>query len=114
VERVEVEPLGLLCPYLADVFVWGEALEGLEPAAEVVGRDEVGEVTSKLVMGVVVVALDDRLPEGAVHTFDLPVGLWMPRFGQAMIDVVLSAGELEGMGVEDLTALQRQLDLGCG
>jgi hypothetical protein len=38
----------------------------------------------------------------------------MPRFGQAMIDVVLSAGELEGMGVEDLTALQRQLDLGCG
>jgi hypothetical protein len=76
-ERVEVEPLWLLCPYLADAFVWGEAFEDLEPTAEIVGRDEVGKVTSKLVMGVVMIALDDRLPEGAVCTFDLPVGLWI-------------------------------------
>jgi hypothetical protein len=149
VERIEVEPLGLLCPCLADVFIGGESLQDLEAAGENIGSDEVGEVTSKLVMGVVInrvqfgnrssapspggkvwqtyslnpdgqdygfqtgrglVTLDGRLLEGAVHAFDLPIGLWMPRLGQAMIDDVPGAGELEGMGAEALAALQRQPD----
>ena len=43
---VEDESIRLRCPCLADVFVRCEASEGLEPAAEVVGRDEVGEVAA--------------------------------------------------------------------
>ena len=58
-------------------------------------------------MGVVVVALDGGFLEGAVHAFDLAIGPRMPRLGQAMIDVVLGAGELEGVGAEELAALQR-------
>ena len=74
VEWSEVEPLRLFCPCLADVFVGSEALRGLGSAGEVIGGGEVGEVTSKLVMGVGVVALDGGLLEGVVHVFDLPVG----------------------------------------
>ena len=74
VEWIEVEPSRLFCPCLADVFVGSEALRGLGSAGEVIGGGEVGEVTSKLVMGVGVVALDGGLLEGVVHVFDLPVG----------------------------------------
>ena len=45
-ERIEVESFGLFCPAFADVFVGCEAFEGLQPAAEIVGIDEVGEVAS--------------------------------------------------------------------
>ena len=41
--------LGLLCPDFADVFVWGETLEGLEPTGEAVGRDKVVEVAARQV-----------------------------------------------------------------
>jgi hypothetical protein len=34
-------------------------------------------------------------------------GPWMLRFGQPMIDVILRAGQLEGMGSEDLASLHR-------
>jgi hypothetical protein len=54
VERIEVEPLGLPCPCLADVFIGGESLQDFEAAGENIGSDEVGEVTSKLVMGDVI------------------------------------------------------------
>jgi hypothetical protein len=69
VERIEVEPLGLPCPCLADVFIGGESLQDFggeslqdfEAAGENIGSDEVGEVTSKLVMGVVI-ALQLQVP----------------------------------------------------
>jgi hypothetical protein len=35
----------------------------------------------------------------------------MLRFGQPLIDVILRAGRLEGMGSEDLASLQRLFDV---
>jgi hypothetical protein len=46
------------CPSLADKLVGCETLEGLEPASEVVGADEVGEMGFELLVAVIVVALD--------------------------------------------------------
>ena len=45
-ERVEPESLGLFCPGLADELVRCEPPEGLEPASEVVGADEVARWAS--------------------------------------------------------------------
>ena len=58
----------------------------------------------QLVVGVVVVAPDGRVLEGAVHALDLTVRPGMARLGQAVIDVVLRTGELEGMSTEDLAS----------
>src|SRR6202047_3683410 len=71
---IEDEAIRLFCPCLADVFVGRQAFQGLEPAGEVVGRDEVGEMAAQLVVGFVVVAFDRRFLEGSVHALDLAVG----------------------------------------
>jgi hypothetical protein len=47
-----------LSPEFAEVFVWGEPFEGLEPSGEVVGPEEVGPVRFELLMGVVEGSLD--------------------------------------------------------
>ena len=59
---------------LADVLARREPFEGLETLGEVVGSHEVREVSSKLVMGFVVEALDGRVLDGAVHPQNLTVG----------------------------------------
>jgi hypothetical protein len=108
---IEVESGGLFCPDLADVFVGREALQGLQPASEVEGVNEVAEVAAQLIVGLVVEALDRRLLDGPVHPLDLAVGPGVLWLGQAMIDVGLCAGQLEGMGPEQLATLDGQLDL---
>jgi hypothetical protein len=110
VERVEPEALRLGYPVLADVLIGGEAAQGLEPSGEVVGGEEVAQVTPQLVMSVVVVAPDSGVLEGAVPPLDLSVRPGMARFGQAVIDVILGTGELERMCPEDLAACYRLLD----
>ena len=47
-------------PGFADGFVWCEAVEGLEPATEVVSGDKVGEVLPEVVVAVVMIALAIR------------------------------------------------------
>ncbi len=90
-----------LCePCFADGFVGREALEGLEPATEVVGGDEVGEVLPQLIMAVVMVTFDRRFLDGAVHPFDLTIRPRVPRFGQPVFDVEVRAGQFEGMAAE--------------
>ena len=42
-------------------------------------------------MAVIVTAFDGGVLNGAVHPFDLPVGPWMVRFGQPVLDAVLAA-----------------------
>ena len=111
-ERVERETFGLFCPESADVFVGGEALEGLQPFGEVVGADEVGEMASELHVRLVVEAFDGRLFDGAVHTLDLAIGPRMPGLGEAVVDTVLGASEFEGVSAEDLTPLEHGVDLG--
>ena len=65
-----------------------EALEGLEPCGEVVGRDEVREVLAQLVVGLAVEALDRRFLDRPVHPLDLTVGPGMLGLGSPVIDVV--------------------------
>src|SRR5271154_967907 len=89
----------------------GEAPEGFEPSGEVVGVDEVLQVGAQLVVGLVEAAFDSRVLDGAVHSFDLPVGPWMLGLCQAMIDVVLGAGVFEGVRPNQLSSLQGGLDV---
>ena len=49
-------------------------LEGLKPSCEIVSINEFGEVLFELGMIVVMEALDRRLLDRAVHSFDLPIG----------------------------------------
>jgi hypothetical protein len=81
-------------PCFTDGFVGGE---GLESAAEIVCGDEVVEVLPELVVAVVIIALDRRLLDGAVHPFDLPVGPRVFHLGQAVLDPVLVADPVEDM-----------------
>lgn len=93
--RIECKPFRLGCPDFADIFVWGQATEGLEAAAEVVGVDEVAEMGSQLGMAVVMVAFDRCLFDSPVHPLDLAVGPWMLHLGQTMLDAVFVADPIE-------------------
>jgi hypothetical protein len=70
---LELESFGLDCPLLADELVGREAFEGFEPASEIVGVEEVGEVTAQLVVVFVVVPFDSGLLDCSVHSLDLAV-----------------------------------------
>ena len=69
----------------------GEASESFEASGEVVSVDEITQVRSQLVVGLVEVAFDGRVLDGAVHSLDLSIGPSMLGLCQLMIDVVLSA-----------------------
>ena len=101
-ERIEPELFGLDCPSFADELVRGEALEGLQSAAEVVCSDEVGEMAARAAGGFVVVAFDGRFLDGPVHSLDLAVGPRMLRLGGAMFDAELGAGIFEGVSPDEL------------
>jgi hypothetical protein len=50
--------LWLRSPALADILEGREALQSLEPTSEVIGGDEVREMLSKLLMALIVEALE--------------------------------------------------------
>ena len=81
----------------ADEFVGREALEGLEPASEVVGVDEVPQIPPQVFVSVIVEALDGCVLDGAVHALDLPVGPRMIDLGEPVLDAVLAANPVEDM-----------------
>jgi len=90
-------------------------LRVLRSSGEVVGVDEVGEMLSEVLVGFVVEAFDGGFLECSIHAFDLAVGPGVFRFGQAVVDVGLGAGELEGVSAEELSLLESKSDLrGCG
>ena len=70
-ERIDGEAFGAANPGFANELVGGEPLESLEPAAEVIGGDEVGEMLAELVMALVVEAPDRCVLDDSVHSFDL-------------------------------------------
>ena len=98
---IEFESLWFSCPEGADVFVGCEPFESSESTCEVVGIHEVGEMFPEVFVGFVVEALDGGFLEGSVHALDLAVGPRVLGLGQAVIDVSLGAGELEGMSAEE-------------
>lgn len=99
-ERIKGEAFGLRRPRLAVELVRGEALQGLESAAEVVGSDKVGKMLAQLLVAVVVEAPDGGLLDGSVHPLDLAVGPGMLCFGRAVLDIVRGTGVFECMGPE--------------
>lgn len=62
---------------------------------EIVGRDEVGQMASKLIVVVVVKAFDGGILDGAVHPFDLSVGPRVLHLGRAVLDTIVLAGTPE-------------------
>lgn len=58
---------------------------------------------AELFTAFVMEALDGRFLDRSVHAFDSSVGPRMLWLGQAVIDIVLVVGELEGVGAEDST-----------
>jgi hypothetical protein len=97
---IESEPFWVLGPYAAEVFVWGETLEGLEPSGVVVRIHESLKMLSQLFVRAVVIPFDGRLLEGSVHPLDLSIGPRMIRFCQAMLDVVALTCAIERMPSE--------------
>ena len=91
------ESFVLGCPAFADELVRCEAAQGLEAATEVVGINEVGEVSAELVMVVVVEAFDGGILDCAVHPLDLAVGPRVLDFGQPVFDADLAAAHVEHM-----------------
>ena len=81
----------------ADELVGCEALEGLQSAGEVVGRNEVVEVIPELVMVIIVETFDGSVFDGAVHAFDPGSGPGVLGFGCAVLDAEGGAGIFEGM-----------------
>jgi hypothetical protein len=98
----------------ADELVGREPLQGFEATGEVVSLDEVIHVRAQLVVRGVVEPLDRCFLDGAVHALDLPIRPRVSRLGQPVGHIVLGAGELEGVGAEQLLAGQHRLDLGRG
>lgn len=82
------EAFRLFGPSSDDVLKRGEAAQGLEAAGVVVGVDEGGKVLAELVVRAVVVGLERRLSQRAVHPFDLSVGPEVGWLGQAVLDTV--------------------------
>lgn len=94
---IEDESVWLFCPDFADVFMRGETVEGLQAASEIISGDEVGEVGSQLLMGLIVIALHRGLLDGSVHSLDLAVRPRMIGFGQTVFDAVGSTDLVEAV-----------------
>jgi hypothetical protein len=63
----------------------------LEATGEVVGGDEVVELSPQLIVAVVVEALDCGLLDGPVHSLDLTIRSRMIDLGEAVLDAVFLA-----------------------
>ena len=98
--QIKGEPFRFVSPALADELVWGEALECLQAAAEVVGADKDVEMLRELFVAVVMGALDGGFLDGPVHSLDLSVGPGMIDLGEAMLDAVLATAHAKHVGDE--------------
>ena len=94
-ERIDCEPFWLRGPAFADELIWREAFEGLEPSSEVVGVEEVREVTAQLIVVFIVIPSNRRVLDRAVHALDLPVGPRMVDLRAAMLDAIFLASQAE-------------------
>ena len=92
---IERKSVWLDCPDFADVFEGRESFEGLQSSSIIVGVDEVVEMRSQLGMAVVMVSLDRRFLDCAVHPFDLAVGPGMLDLGQPVLDLMFVTDPVE-------------------
>jgi hypothetical protein len=76
-----------------DELVGREAAQRLQAAGMIVGIDEELQVSTELLMAIVVEALDGGFLDGAVHPFDLTV-IRHDAFGAPMFLLILSGSAL--------------------
>lgn len=88
-----------------DELIRSESSESFETFAKVVGIEEGSEMLLELSMSIVMIGSHGGFLDGAIHAFDLAIGPGMIGFGQAMIDIMASAGRFKGMSPEDLSLL---------
>ena len=94
-----------------DKFSGREAAQCFEPPCVVVSIHEELQVGPELVVGVVVVSLDGRVFDRAVHPFDLTVGPGVVHLGEPVLDVVLVADAIEDvLAVPDVLLAGGELD----
>jgi len=62
-----------------------------------VGVDEVGKVSFELIVSIVIIALDGRFLDRAIHSLDLAIGPGMFDFGLPMFNPVLLAAHIKHM-----------------
>ncbi len=106
----------MLLPLLADVFIGREYLQRFETLGEVVRHQESRQMVTKLLVSVVVVTIDRRLFERAVHALYLTNCPRMIRFGQAMLNLGFGTDAVEQQwqgiavirAVGELNAIVRQ------
>ncbi len=98
-DRIEPESFGLCCPDAADVFIRREASKGLEPAGEIVCRDEITDMSAGLVVAFSVITSDGCLLDRPVHPLDLAICPGI-GFGQPMLEAVSPACPVERMAPE--------------
>lgn len=71
-------------------------------------------MAAKLIVAVVVISLDGRILDGAVHALDLAVGPWVVRLGETVLDPVGLADHVEphrsGIDGVPVSRLLRELD----
>ena len=94
---IELESFRLGSPAFADELVWCEAFECLEPTSKIIGVHEVAQMSSQLIVTVVVVALDGSLLDSPFHPLHLTIGPRMFGLGQSMLDTALTADLVEAM-----------------
>jgi hypothetical protein len=110
-ERIENESFWLTSPAFADVFEGRKSVQSLEPASIVTGCDEVREMLLKLLMALVVEALDCGFLDGPVRSLHLSVGPGVLWFGQPMVDVVSRACEFKSVSTEERAICDGLFDL---
>ena len=87
-EWVHEKTLRLFCPSLADIFIGGEAREGFQSSSKMVRHHEAVQMGFQVVMRSVVIPVDGRFLQGAVHAFDLSIGPGMLRLGHPVFNAV--------------------------
>ena len=101
----------LLLPLLADEFIGCQSFQGLEALGEIVGHQEGCQMVTKLLMSIVVVAIDGGFLERSIHALDLAVRPGMIGFGEAMLDAMLGADAVKHQSESITIALPvRKLD----
>jgi hypothetical protein len=60
----------------------------------------------------ITVAPDSRFLDHPVHALDLTIRPRVVRFGQTMLDIVLCAGQYEGMAAKEVFLGEQLLDFG--
>ncbi len=92
---IDSQSFRLVCPLFTDEFVWGQASQCLQSACEVVGVYKIIQMSDKLLMVIIMIALHRRFLDRAVHAFDLAVRPGMVRFAQAMCNAICLTDQIE-------------------